>query len=101
MAPLVVITKSDLMARLAKRFPQLSAEDIYLADNALLDRMAHSLAQGDRIEIRGMGSFDLHFRAPIMGRNPKTGEPVAVAGKYVPYFKTGKELRKRVTERVQ
>ena len=66
--------------------------------NALLDRMAQSLAQGDRIEIRGMGSFDLHYRAPRRGRNPKTGEPVAVPGKYVPYFKTGKELRKRVTE---
>ena len=66
--------------------------------NALLDRMAQSLAQGDRIEIRGMGSFDLHYRAPRLGRNPKTGEPVVVPGKYVPYFKTGKELRKRVTE---
>ena len=58
--------------------------------------MAQSLADGDRIEIRGFGSFSLHFRAPRTGRNPKTGESVELEGKYVPYFKPGKELRERV-----
>ena len=57
-----------------------------------------ALARGERIEIRGFGSFSLHYRAPRIGRNPKTGEQVALAGKYVPHFKPGKELRERVNE---
>jgi len=60
--------------------------------------MSQALASGDRIEIRGFGSFSLHFRPPRLGRNPKTGEAVALAGKHVPHFKPGKELRERVNE---
>jgi integration host factor subunit beta len=62
----------------------------------MLDHMAEALAVGERIEIRGFGSFSLHYRAPRLGRNPKTGEKVELAGKYVPHFKPGKELRERV-----
>ena len=62
----------------------------------LLDLMGNSLAAGERIEIRGFGSFSLHYRPPRMGRNPKTGEAVALSGKHVPHFKPGKELRERV-----
>ena len=62
----------------------------------VLEHMAQSLADGDRIEIRGFGSFSLHFRPPRIGRNPKTGDAVALAGKHVPHFKPGKELRDRV-----
>ena len=60
--------------------------------------MSDALAQGERIEIRGFGSFSLHFRPPRQGRNPKTGETVALAGKYVPHFKPGKDLRERVND---
>jgi integration host factor subunit beta len=60
--------------------------------------MAQTLQKGERIEIRGFGSFSLHYRAPRVGRNPKTGETVKLDGKYVPHFKPGKELRERVNE---
>lgn len=69
-----------------------------LAVKMILDQMADSLARGERIEIRGFGSFSLHYRAPRMGRNPKTGDPVSLPGKYVPHFKPGKELRERVNQ---
>ncbi|MEC9334194.1 MAG: integration host factor subunit beta, partial [Pseudomonadota bacterium] len=62
----------------------------------LLEQMAQTLQKGERIEIRGFGSFSLHYRAPRVGRNPKTGETVKLDGKYVPHFKPGKELRERV-----
>ena len=61
----------------------------------MLEHMASTLAQGERIEIRGFGSFSLHYRAPRTGRNPKTGDKVELEGKYVPHFKPGKELRDR------
>jgi integration host factor subunit beta len=73
---------------------------VELAVKQVLEIMSDALAQGDRIEIRGFGSFSLHFRPPRQGRNPKTGETVALAGKHVPHFKPGKELRERVTESV-
>ena len=76
----------------------LKAEDVDLAVKALLDMMAGALAQGDRIEIRGFGSFSLHYRPPRMGRNPKTGDSVALPAKHVPHFKPGKELRERVSD---
>ena len=60
--------------------------------------MSQTLAMGERIEIRGFGSFSLHYREPRLGRNPKTGETVQLAGKYVPHFKPGKEMRERVNE---
>ncbi len=63
---------------------------------SLLEQMSHALSNGERIEIRGFGSFSLHYRPPRMGRNPKTGTAVALPGKYVPHFKPGKELRERV-----
>jgi integration host factor subunit beta len=90
------MTKSELIGLLAARFNQLVAKDAELAVKAILDSMSHSLAQGDRIEIRGFGSFGLNYRPPRTGRNPKTGDRVQVPEKYVPHFKAGKELRDRV-----
>ena len=90
------MTKSELIAKLAARYPQLVAKDAELAVKMILDAMAKSLAEGQRIEIRGFGSFGLNYRPPRTGRNPKSGEKVQVPAKYVPHFKAGKELRERV-----
>jgi len=92
------MTKSELIERIAARQTQLPAKDVELAVKTLIELMAQSLAQGQRIEIRGFGSFSLHYRSPRIGRNPKTGESVGLAGKHVPHFKPGKELRDRVNE---
>lgn len=92
------MTKSELIEKIAARQDQLSSKDIELAVKLVLDYMSQALATGERIEIRGFGSFSLHFRAPRLGRNPKTGEPVELDGKYVPHFKPGKEMRDRVNE---
>jgi len=90
------MTKSELIAKLAGRYPQLVAKDAELAVKTMLDAMSQTLATGNRIEIRGFGSFGLNYRPPRVGRNPKTGEKVQVPRKYVPHFKAGKELRERV-----
>ena len=90
------MTKSELIERIVAVQTQLSVKDVELAIKMILDHMANALADGERIEIRGFGSFSLHYRAPRFGRNPKTGEKVALAGKYVPHFKPGKELKDRV-----
>jgi len=90
------MTKSELIERITERHPELSGKDIELAVKTILDTMSQALSQGDRIEIRGFGSFSLHFRNPRVGRNPKTGEAVHLKGKYVPHFKPGKELREQV-----
>jgi integration host factor subunit beta len=90
------MTKSELIERITDRHPDLSSKDIELAVKTILDTMSQALSQGDRIEIRGFGSFSLHFRNPRVGRNPKTGESVSLKGKYVPHFKPGKELREQV-----
>ena len=90
------MTKSELIEKLAAAQSQLTAKDMELAVKMILDHMSDALARGERIEIRGFGSFSLHYRAPRVGRNPKTGDPVALPGKYVPHFKPGKELRERV-----
>lgn len=90
------MTKSELINKLAARFPQLIAKDAELAVKTILDAMSSNLAQGERIEIRGFGSFSLNYRPPRVGRNPKTGGKVSVPEKYVPHFKAGKELRERV-----
>ena len=90
------MTKSELIDRLAAQFPQLVAKDAELAVKMILDAMAESLAKGERIEIRGFGSFGLNHRPPRTGRNPKSGEKVHVPEKRVPHFKAGKELRERV-----
>ncbi len=90
------MTKSELIEKIAAAQSQLSVKDVELAVKMILDHMTDALADGDRIEIRGFGSFSLHYREPRIGRNPKTGEKVALAGKYVPHFKPGKELKDRV-----
>jgi integration host factor subunit beta len=90
------VTKSELIAILAARYPQLAVRDTDLAVKTVLDAMIQALAEGQRIEIRGFGSFSLSERAPRVGRNPKSGEQVLVPGKQVPHFKAGKELRERV-----
>ena len=94
------MTKSELIERIAEQQDQLSPKDIELAIKLVLEYMAQSLAAGERIEIRGFGSFSVHYREPRVGRNPKTGEPVELDGKYVPHFKPGKELRDKVNESV-
>ncbi|WP_417067666.1 integration host factor subunit beta [Niveibacterium terrae] len=90
------MTKSELIARLAERFPQLGVKDADYAVKMVLDAMTSALSRGDRIEIRGFGSFALNYRPPRTGRNPKSGDKVLVPEKYVPHFKAGKELRERV-----
>ncbi len=90
------MTKSQLIELLRARHSQLAPKDAELAVKTMLDAMAHTLASGNRIEIRGFGSFGLNYRPPRTGRNPKTGEKVQVPRKYVPHFKAGKELRERV-----
>ena len=90
------MTKSDLIERLTSKHFQLSVKDVEDSVKETLTLMANSLAQGERIEVRGFGSFSLHYRAPRVGRNPKTGDRVELSGKYVPHFKPGKALRERV-----
>jgi len=90
------MTKSDLIANLATRFPQLQAKDADFAVKTILEAMAAALSRGGRIEIRDFGSFNLNYRPPRVGRNPKSGERVEVPAKYVPHFKAGRELRERV-----
>jgi len=93
--------KSELIEALARQQSHLAYKDIELAVRCILERMSTALASGERIEIRGFGSFSLHYRPPRVGRNPKTGEPVALTGKHVPHFKPGKELRDRVNDAYQ
>ncbi|WP_296900348.1 integration host factor subunit beta [Thiohalocapsa sp.] len=88
--------KSELIEILAEQQSHLACKDVELAVRCILEQMSAALATGERIEIRGFGSFSLHYRPPRIGRNPKTGDSVALAGKYVPHFKPGKELRDRV-----
>lgn len=90
------MTKSELIERLAEQQTHLPARTVEDAVKEMLEQMATTLASGDRIEIRGFGSFSLHYRAPRVGRNPKTGDKVELDDKYVPHFKPGKELRDRV-----
>jgi integration host factor subunit beta len=91
------MTKSELIELLARRQPHLKADDVDMAVKSLLQMMSGALAGGERIEVRGFGSFSLNYRPPRTGRNPKTGDAVALSGKHVPHFKPGKELRERVT----
>ena len=90
------MTKSELIDALAQKQSQLAYKDVELAVKVMLDQMAQTLATGDRIEIRGFGSFSLHYRPSRTGRNPKTGSPVTLTPKYTPHFKPGKELKERV-----
>ncbi|EAW40122.1 hypothetical protein MGP2080_15169 [marine gamma proteobacterium HTCC2080] len=90
------MTRSELIEKIASQQSQLSTKDVELAVKLMIDHMAETLSSGERIEIRGFGSFSLHYREPRQGRNPKTGDSVALEGKHVPHFKPGKELRERV-----
>jgi integration host factor subunit beta len=90
------MTKSELIEIIAQKQKHLPSKDVELAVKHLLEIMSDALAEGERIEIRGFGSFSLHFRPPRLGRNPKTGEAVSLAGKHVPHFKPGKDIRERV-----
>jgi integration host factor subunit beta len=90
------MTKSELIEKIAINQDQLPARDVEQAVRMILERMAKALVSKQRIEIRGFGSFSLHYRAPRTGRNPKTGDSVTLNGKYVPHFKPGKDLRDRV-----
>jgi len=92
------MTRSDLIAVLASRFPSLVAKDAEVAVKEILETIGNALAQGDRVEIRGFGSFRLNYRQARTGRNPKSGETVAVTAKYVPHFQPGKEMRERVEQ---
>ena len=90
------MTKSELIERLSLKTGNLQGKELEESVKELLEQMAQTLQKGDRIEIRGFGSFSLHYRAPRVGRNPKTGATVDLTGKHVPHFKAGKELRERV-----
>jgi integration host factor subunit beta len=90
------VTKSELIDVLAKQQSHLALKDVELAVKCIIEQMNQALSSGERIEIRGFGSFSLRMRPPRIGRNPKTGESVALAKKHVPHFKPGKELRDRV-----
>ena len=90
------MTKSELIEKISSSQDQLPPRDVEQAVRMILERMALTLSNNQRVEIRGFGSFSLHYRAARIGRNPKTGDAVDLRGKYVPYFKPGKELRTRV-----
>lgn len=90
------MTRSELVALLAGRFPQLTAKDADVAVKEIVAAISETLTAGNRVEIRGFGVFSLNHRPPRTGRNPKTGEKVAVPAKSVPHFKAGKELRESV-----
>jgi integration host factor subunit beta len=92
------MVKSQLIQKLAMRQSALMLKDVELAVNHILDRMSDSLCKGDRIEIRGFGSFAARFRAPRKAHNPRTGERVYTQAKRTPHFKPGKEMRERVDQ---
>lgn len=92
------VTKSELIEALSAEQKHLSPKDVELSVKTVLDEMAETLSQGERIEIRGFGSFSLRFRKPRLGRNPKTGESVELNSRHVAHFKPGKELRERVNK---
>ena len=90
------MVKSELATKLNEKFPELKSSDVEFALGFILTQMSHALAQGERIEIRGFGSFNVHHHAPRLARNPKTGESVDLPAKAVVHFKPGKEMRERV-----
>ena len=92
------MTKSELINILTSKHSHLSLKDVDSSVRIMLEQMVNSLANGERIEVRGFGSFSLHYRKSRVGRNPKTGESVALSPKYAPHFKPGKELRERVNQ---
>lgn len=92
------MNKSDLIETLVRKLPNLSGRDVEVIVNTIFDSMTDSLKSGERIEIRGFGSFEVRTRKPRLGRNPKTGMSVDVDQRKVPFFKVGKELRERVNK---
>jgi len=90
------MTKSELITKLYQNAEHFSASDVEMAVNAILDSLNESISSGNRVEIRGFGSFSLHKRAARIGRNPRTGEKVELTKRYSVHFKPGKELRDRV-----
>ncbi len=90
--------KSELVQRIATRNPHLYQRDVENIVNAILDEITNALTRGDRVELRGFGAFSVKRRDARVGRNPRTGAPVAVEQKSVPFFKTGKEMRERLND---
>ena len=88
--------KSELITAISRKLTHIPEKDIIDSVNNMVDYMSNALGNGKRIEIRGFGSFCLHYRPPRNAHNPKTGEKVVTAAKYCPYFKAGKEMRERV-----
>jgi integration host factor subunit beta len=92
------VIKSELVQRIAERNPHLYLRDVENIVNAILDEITEALTRGNRVELRGFGAFSVKKRDARLGRNPRTGEHVEVGEKFVPFFKTGKELRERLNE---
>ncbi len=90
------MTKSELIARLAEANPHLYRQNVERIVTTIFEEITATLARGDRVELRGFGAFSVKERGPRTGRNPRTGEAVQVAAKYIPYFKTGKQLREKL-----
>ena len=90
------MTRLDLIKVLSKKQKYLAAKDVEVAVKCLINILSDSLSSGERVEIRGFGSFNLQYHEPRIGRNPRTGESVKIPGKHVPHFKPSKELKKRV-----
>ncbi|MFZ4539357.1 integration host factor subunit beta [Propionivibrio sp.] len=95
------MTRSNLIEALTYRFANLMATDAEIAVKVIIEAIGNALSKGDRVEIRGFGSFSLNYRPPRKGRNPKSGEAVSVPAKYVPHFKAGKEMRECVDQSVE
>ncbi|HEY8218907.1 MAG TPA: integration host factor subunit beta [Methylobacter sp.] len=90
------MTKSELIDNLAKKQPHLERKDVELAVSCMIEHMSKALMAKGRIEIRGFGSFSLHYHPPLTGRDPRTGADLSLPARYLPYFKPGRELRQRV-----
>ncbi|MFA9487588.1 MULTISPECIES: integration host factor subunit beta [unclassified Mannheimia] len=90
------MTKSELIESLLAKNPNLHIKTVENCVKEILEHLTLTLEKGKRIEVRGFGSFSLHYRQPRVGRNPKTGDSVTLSGKYVPHFKAGKDLKERV-----
>jgi integration host factor subunit beta len=90
------MTKSELIARLAEKHPHLYQRDVERIVSTIFDEISEALSQGRRVELRGFGAFSVKKRDARVGRNPRTGEAVHVDAKYIPFFKTGKQLRERL-----
>jgi len=95
------MTRADLIQALASRFPHLMVKDAEIATKEILEAIGTALARGNRVEIRGFGSFEVNYRPTRTGRNPKSGEKVQVPPKYVPHYKAGKEMRERIEQSVK